>query len=195
MKKLLLSLLIISSVLPGSQLFAQSVPVAAKNNIIKFNLTDLALKQYAVQYEHVVNNRQSFAIGFGMTPTVSLPFKQTLLDQFGGNEDAKRAIETTTFNKFTVTPEYRFYLGSKGAPTGFYVAPFARYTHMEIDQEYGFTPSNNVPHVANVKGKFDGVGAGVLLGSQWALSKSITLDWFIIGPFIGIMNSKISWYR
>jgi len=189
MKKLQSSLLIICLLLSGNLLFAQQDTVVRKN-VIKFNLTDVALKNYAVQYEHVVNHHQSFAIGFGISPNVSLPFKQTLLDQFGGNEDAKRAIETTTFNKITVTPEYRFYMGKKGAPVGFYVAPFARYTHMQIEQDYAFTPSDNVPHLAHVKGKFDGIGAGILLGTQWALSKSLTLDWFIVGPCIGAMNSS-----
>jgi Protein of unknown function (DUF3575) len=189
LKKLLMYVTVACSLLTGNTLFAQSAP-AAKNNIIKFNLTNVALKNYGLQYEHIVNHNQSFGIGFGISPNVSLPFKQTLLDQFGGDEDAKRAIETTTFNKITVTPEYRFYLGKKGAPTGFYIAPFARYTHMQIEQDYAFTPSNNVPHIAHVKGQFDGIGGGILLGAQWALSRSLTLDWFIVGPFAGSMNAK-----
>ncbi len=119
MKKLLLSVLAVSLLSYSSTLLAQSESPIAGKNVIKFNLTNVLLKNYAVQYEHAVNNRQSFAIGIGITPNVSLPFKQTLLDEFGGNEDAKRAIETTTFNKITITPEYRFYLGKKAAPIGF----------------------------------------------------------------------------
>lgn len=164
--------------------------VVKKNNIIKVNLTSIALKDYSVQYEHVVNRHQSFALGLGISPNVGLPFKQTLLDQFGGNDDAKKAIESTVFTKVSVTPEYRFYFGKKGAPTGFYLAPFARYTHMTIDQDYPFTPSDGVHHLAHVTGKFSGIGGGIMAGAQWSLSKSITLDWWIIGPFIGSMNAS-----
>lgn len=175
----------------SSALFAQTgEAITGGHNIIKFNLTSAVLKHYAVQYEHVVNPHQSFALGFGYSPNVSLPFKETLLNEFGGEEDARRAIESTIFNKITITPEYRFYVGSKGAPTGFYIAPFARYTHMNIEQDYEFTPSSGKLHVAHVKGKFDGIGGGVLLGAQWALSKNITFDWYIAGPFIGSMKAS-----
>lgn len=159
-------------------------------NIFKVNLTAAVLKTIEVQYERVINKRQSFAIGFGVAPNVSLPFKQKLLDQFGGEEDARKAIESTKFTKFTITPEYRFYFGKKGAPTGFYIAPFGRYTNMSIDQIYTFTPSSGKLHEANIKGKFKGIGGGILIGTQWALGKNVTLDWYIFGPFIGALDAN-----
>jgi hypothetical protein len=161
-------------------------------HIVKLNLTSIALKHYSLQYELVINKRQSFAIAAGISPNTGLPFKKTLLDQFGGNADAKRAIESTKFNKISITPEYRFYLGKKQAPAGFYLAPFARYTHMSIEQDYEFTPSNNKKHVAHLKGKFSGIGAGLKIGTQWTLGKNTTLDWFIAGPFIGAMSSSFT---
>ncbi len=167
---------------------AQTSLVEGKN-IIKVNLPSIALKHYLLQYERVMNNRQSFAIGIGFSPSVDLPFKSTLLDEFSENEDAKRAIESTTFNKITVTPEYRFYLGKKGAPAGFYVAPFVRYTTMSISQDYTFTPSSGIEHTAHLTGKFSGIGGGVMIGAQWLLGKNVTLDWWIAGPFFGAMNA------
>jgi hypothetical protein len=164
-------------------------PVAGKN-IIKVNLTSAALKHYSLQYERVVSKRKSFAIAFGVSPNVGLPFKKTLLNLFDGNADAKKAIETTKFNKITITPEYRFYVGKKDAPSGFYVAPFARYTHMSISQDYEFTPSSNKLHTAHLKGKFSGIGAGVKVGAQWLLGERVTLDWWIAGPFVGAMNAS-----
>ncbi|MER3498015.1 MAG: DUF3575 domain-containing protein [Chitinophagaceae bacterium] len=112
-----------------------------------------------------------------------------MLDQFGGNDDARKAIESTTFSKITVTPEYRFYFGKKGAPVGLYLTPFARFTHMSFDQDYEYMPSNGVKQVANVKGKFNDFGSGAMLGAQWALGKNDTLDWFIVDPFIGGMKA------
>lgn len=159
--------------------------------IIKLNLSSIVLNNYSLQYERVLNNRQSIGMAISVSPNTDLPFKKTLMDKFGDNEDAKRAIESTKFNKITITPEYRFYLSKKGAPQGFYLAPFARYTHMNIEQDYTFTPSSGIEHTARLKGKFDGVGGGLLIGSQWALGKNVTLDWWIMGPFVGVMNAEM----
>lgn len=167
---------------------SQGSPSGGKN-IFKVNLSSIALSHYAIQYERVTGRKQSFAIGFGISPDVSLPFKKDLLEQFEGNADAKNAIESTKFTKYTITPEYRFYLGKKEAPCGFYIAPFARYTYMSIEQDYKFTPSNNKPHTAHLKGRFSGIGGGFMLGAQWPLGKHLTLDWWIVGPFIGVMDS------
>lgn len=177
-------------VLAGATTMAQApLEVKPGKNIVKINLPSIALKHYLLQYERVINNRQSFALGIGFSPKVDLPFKQTLLDNFSDNEDARTAIESTKFNKITITPEYRFYVGKKGAPSGFYIAPFARYTTMDLDQIYTFTPSSGIEHNAHVKGKFSGIGGGVMLGAQWMLGKNVTLDWWIIGPFFGAMNA------
>jgi hypothetical protein len=162
----------------------------SNKNIIKLNLTSIALKHYSLQYERTLTKKRSVAIGIGFSPNVGLPFKKTLLDLFDGNADARKAIETTVFNKITITPEYRFYLGKKEAPSGFYIAPFIRYTHMSISQDYEFTPSSNKLHVAHLKGKFSGIGTGVKFGAQWALGRRVTLDWWIAGPFIGAMNAS-----
>ncbi|HPD53751.1 MAG TPA: DUF3575 domain-containing protein, partial [Bacteroidia bacterium] len=66
------------------------VPLVGKN-VVKFNLTSTALSHYAIQYEYVTNPRQSVGFGFGISPDVALPFKDNLLDQFGDDDDARRA--------------------------------------------------------------------------------------------------------
>lgn len=161
-------------------------------NIIKVNLPSISLNTYSFQYERVLNKRQSVALGISVSPNTDLPFKKRLMDEFGGNADAKRAIETTRFTKFTLTPEYRFYLGKKGAPAGFYLAPFARYTHMSINQDYTYTPSSGIEHTANLKGHFNGIGGGAMIGMQWTLGKNVVLDWWILGPFIGDLDAEFN---
>lgn len=159
-------------------------------NIIKFNLTSFAVNHYTFQYERVLSPKHSLAVGFGFSGSAELPFKDALLDQVGDDPDAINAIESMTFSKITITPEYRFYVGSKEAPLGFYVAPFIRYTHMTTDQVYEYTPSDGKLHTAPVKGTLDGIGGGAMIGIQWALGKKLTLDWWIAGPFYGVMNGE-----
>ena len=161
-------------------------------NIIKFNLSSFATNHYMFQYERVLSPKHSIALGFGFSSGAPIPFKSKLLDEVGDNSDARTAIESCKFDKITITPEYRFYVGGKEAPLGFYMAPFMRYMHMSTDQVYQFTPSDGKLHEAPVQGTFDCFGAGFMVGIQWALGKSVTLDWWIAGPFYGIQDGSFN---
>lgn len=167
---------------PAAQ--AQTLPLINKN-VVKINLTDIALQSYVLQYERVLGLHSSIALTVGGMFNAPLPFKQTLLNDFGGNSDAKKAIQTTIFDKQTVTLEYRFYTG-KAAPKGFYVAPFARYMHMSVSQDYTFTPSDEILHHAHLNATMDGFGAGVMIGYQFLIARHFAIDWWIIGPFYGL---------
>ena len=113
---------------------AANTPLKGRN-LIKFNVSGILLNTYDLQYERVLNKKQSIALTVGIAPNVPLPFKSTLISDFGGNEDAKRAIQTTVFTRYTATLEYRFYF-SGHAPRGLYFAPFLRYMDMKLDQDY-----------------------------------------------------------
>ena len=163
----------------------KSNEAGSKSNIVKMNLSALAFKNLSFQYERVVAPKMSVALGVSLMPQSSLPFSGRLNEEFGDNEDAKRAIETTKLGQFSITPEVRFYLGKKRAPRGFYLAPFARYTRMSFEQKYQFTASNDIVYNPLIKGTINNFGGGLLIGAQWALSNKITLDWWIAGPLYG----------
>jgi len=162
----------------------------AGTSVIKFNTTSFVTNHYMFQYERVLSPKHSIAIGIGFSSDAELPFKEQLLDAADGNQDAINAIESTKFDKLTITPEYRFYTGSKVAPIGFYVAPFMRYMHMSSDQIYPFTTSDGNYHEIPVQGTFDCFGAGAMIGIQWALGSHLTLDWWILGPFYGVQDGS-----
>ena len=153
-------------------------------NLIKFNVSGVFLNAYQLQYERVLNKKQSIAVTIGSSPNVPLPFKTTLLNDFGGNSDAKRAIETTVFTRYTVTAEYRFYF-SGNAPKGLYFAPFLRYMNMNLNQNYTFTPSDGKLHTAHMTSEFSGFGVGFLIGDQFLIGNHWAIDWWIVGPFYG----------
>ena len=158
-------------------------------NIIKYNVSGLLVKSHIVQYERVTSSKSSLALTVGFSPNTSLPFKDRLIELYGNDAQARSAIESTSFNKLTLTAEYRFYL-SKKTPQGFYVAPFARYSTMSMEQNYSFVDSDNTTHNPRVKGTFTGFGGGVLLGSQWTLGSSVVLDLWLAGPFIGSQKAE-----
>lgn len=153
-------------------------------NLIKFNLSGLAIQNYMLQYERVLSKGQSIALTFSIAPNVPLPFKSTLLSDFGNNSDAARAIITTTYKKYTATLEYRFYFSGK-APKGLYFAPFARYMNMNQSNVYTFTPSDGKLHTANMHSSFGGFAGGFLIGDQFLIGPHFAIDWWIVGPFYG----------
>ena len=160
-----------------------------KSNLLKYNLSGLAVKYHAIQYERVLGPKHSFALTLGFSPSTSLPFKEQLITQYGNDAQARSAIESTVFDKFTITPEYRFYLSSK-APQGFYIAPFARYSKMKMSQNYSFIDSDNTTHNPLISGTFTGFGGGLLLGAQWMLGKAVALDLWLAGPFYGSQKGE-----
>ena len=190
MKKVLTLLLCLSVAFfqANSQNTKDSTEVT--KNLVKLNLSSLFVGNYMAQYERVISKHSSLALAVGYAPNTDLPFKQTLLDNFADNEDAKQAIESTIYTKWTFTLEYRYYL-SKTAPKGFYLAPFIRYMNMELEQDYPFTPSDNIRHVATVSSKFNAFGGGLMLGTQWLIKKHWGIDFWIVGAFYGSdINAK-----
>jgi hypothetical protein len=189
MKKTNYAILAIVLLLTITNVSAQSKVVPSKGDIVKINLTSLLFKNISLQYEHTLSPKTSLALGISLMPKTGLPFASSLKDQYGSNADAERAIETTKLSNFAITPEYRFYFSGK-APNGFYLAPFVRYQHMSLEQDYTFTASNNKQYTPHIVGSINNIGAGLLAGVQWG--KNITLDWWIAGPLIGSMNGSLS---
>jgi hypothetical protein len=166
---------------PPSMQTAQSL---LGQNLIKFNVTGVLIQNYMLQYERVINKKQSIAFTFDLAPNVPLPFKSTLLKDFGSNSDASRAIAETVYKKYIATLEYRFYFNGN-APKGLYFAPFLRYMNMSQSNVYTFTPSDGQLHTADMHSNFNGFGVGFLIGDQFTLGPHFALDWWIIGPFYG----------
>jgi hypothetical protein len=164
-----------------------------KKNIIKINLSSLIFLNASLQYERVIKHNMSVALGVSLMPKTQLPFAGTLQDQYGENEDAKRAIENTKLGNFSITPEFRWYVGKKGAPNGFYLAPFVRYNRFTFDQLYEFNTNNGL-HRPNITGIINNIGGGLMIGAQWTLSKNISLDWWILGGIYGSTKGDFTGY-
>lgn len=186
MKKLLSSLLL-STTLFAFQADAQTA--LQKPNIIKVNLGSSAFGIYQMQYERIINPKQSIGLAMSYAPNQDLPFKSALLNIFGDNAQAETAINSTLLNTFSVNLEYRFYSEIKGAPLGFYAATFLRYTNMEHSGTYLFNLSDG-EHKPDITTTFNGFGVGEMIGIQWELSPSVTLDWWILGPYFGYLNGS-----
>jgi hypothetical protein len=165
----------------GSQMQAQ----IQKKNFVKINLTSIALKNYSLQYERVLNKKISALVAFRTMPSTTLPFKDQILKAVDdGDATTKNTIENFHLSNIAITPEIRFYLG-KGNGHGFYIAPFYRYAKyktnaLPFDYE-GASTSGTI----NLSGTLTSNTGGLLFGAQWFIGKHVLLDWWIFGPHYG----------
>jgi hypothetical protein len=168
---------------------AQTEDSAVKKNLAKINVTSLFLKTFSFQYERAISKKTALALGIRTMPKSGLPLKSQFISLIDDPETKKQVDNFQTGN-FAITPEIRFYLGKKAAFSGFYFAPFVRFTTFTADLPYDFTV-NGVKETIPLSGNLKTVTPGFLLGAQWKLGKVLSLDWWILGPQYGSSNGKI----
>ncbi len=175
MKKLLLSILLFST-----------VAVNAQTNVVKWNLMGLFLGNVSLQYERTLNEHSAVALGFGFLPSRGLP---TIIT----DEDSTGDLKLLSISGFSITPEYRYYFSGK-APKGFYMAPYIRYSKYSIDK-LGVSYNSSTTGLDErifVDGSFKATTLGLMFGSQWLLGEHMTLDWWILGVGFGSQKATIA---
>lgn len=157
-----------------------------KSNLIKLNLTAPILKNYAIQYERIINKRLSVALSGRIMPASTIPLKKLIKDEVirEDNELVTDILNQVQFSNFAITPELRIYLGRKGYGHGFYVAPYYRFAKYKM-HETALSYEADQTYTVRLSGDLTGHTGGILLGSQWHLGKNISLDLWIAGPGIG----------
>lgn len=161
----------------------------AQGNVIKANLTSLVLKDFYFSYERTFLEKFSINLGYDFMPTRGIPFSSAFPDV---NGNPSPAIDMKV-SGWRITPEFRFYTSLiKGAPKGFYVAPYFRYATYDFtldDYQYSYNDiyDGNKHKTADVdyRGNYTSVGGGIMIGHQWILAKHVSLDFWIIGLGLG----------
>ena len=156
-------------------------------NIIKINLGAVIAKNISVQYEKAIGNKKSVAVGIRFQPFSSLPFQHLVEDAV---DDPDVQIGNIKVGNFAITPEFRFYLG-KEALKGFYIAPYVRFASYKMQAPVSYA-SLLTTKTAFFTGKINSFSGGVLLGSQYSLSKNFTLDWWVLGGHFGTSSGSLN---
>jgi hypothetical protein len=181
--------LIIISLLLFNGLTSQQIdlPVEGeKKNIIKLNLSGFVWKNLSVQYERKIGQRYSFAFNAHFIPFGSTLF-ETLAEKIINDTSVK--ISQFKFGNVGLAPEFRCYVGKKGALRGFYVGVFVSYNQYTSDFPIAYQSGRKT---GVFTGSLNAYTVGVQLGAQFKLSKHFYLDWWIIGPNIGNAKGKFS---
>ncbi len=164
----------------------QKEKVAEKKNIVKINLPALAFKNISLQYERKIGKRTSIAVNVHTIPFGQLPFQSTFKN-IGNSSDVQ--YDQFKLGSFGVVPEFRYYVGRKGALHGFYIGPFVSISNYKMNLPINY---NNNTKTGIFDGKLNATTGGLQLGAQFSLGKKVVLDWWILGPNYGSANGTLN---
>jgi Protein of unknown function (DUF3575) len=158
---------------------SDSTKAPGRNNILKINLSALLVKNISVQYERKISKRSSVALNARLLPFGNVPLKSRLEKII---DDPSVDLNNLKLGNIGITPEYRMYVGKKGALHGFYFGPFISFNNYKTDLPITYDDDTRT---GIFSGKLKAYTFGLQLGAQWKLGKSVYLDWWILGPNYG----------
>ena len=166
------------------------------DHLLKTNLLNLPLKTFNLEYERSFRPNISIGEDVSFTPKRDVPFKGSIIDKIT-NENAKKSVEETRFNQFSIIPQARFYFGDRDVFTRFYTSPYIKYSRYQTSSTLFY--NSNVVNTANstlipievpISGNINTLSAGIAVGLQFQILKSLYLDWKIIGTHYGFLFGK-----
>lgn len=169
---------------------AQEEEQADGKNIVKLNLPALAFKNISVQYERAIAPKFTAALTARFMPKGKLPFKSTI-SKYGDDAELDRQLANTEVGNFAFMPEIRWYVGKKGAFRGFYLGAFANLARFDASLRYEFEDGGVTKYIP-LSGDVNTITGGLMIGAQWKLSRSVYLDWWILGPNYGRSNGDLA---
>jgi hypothetical protein len=142
-----------------------------QENVIKLGISGVAYGDFSLSYERKVATKSAINFTFGyINPNVSL-----LGSSLPQHSSTKVGL-SELYDGFHTSLDYRFYVGKKEAPKGFYLAPYLRYFGYkflvidEIDGDY-----------FKVNSHISSIGLGFQMGYHWIVYDKISIDWYFLG--------------
>lgn len=145
-----------------------TIAVTAQDNIVKLGLDGLSSGKINLEYERVINDRQSANVRFGVYIPRHFPYDLEYQTGF--------RVQNDRISGFTFNPEYRFYGKKKDAPQGFYTGLGFNIGSYSIGADHNYEGAMTINKL-----KLGLVGVGVQFGYQWVINDMITIDWAFIG--------------
>jgi hypothetical protein len=160
-----------------------------KQNIIKLNLPSLLVSNISLQYERIMGKHTSLALGVRWMPKNNVGFTSSILGS-GVSASDDSILNQVRISSFAITPEFRYYVRKAGK--GFYIAPYFRFRNANANFPIFYKDGTGVEQRVILSGSVNSLMLGFMIGSQFKLSKSLTLDWFIIGGHTSSNQAKLN---
>ncbi|MBH2005184.1 MAG: DUF3575 domain-containing protein [Sphingobacteriia bacterium] len=172
-------------------LLSQAQSLIGGKNIIKWNLSSMALRNFNFTYERSIVKNISLSLSYRTMSKGSLPFQDLIKDQINSNEIN---FDNFQVGNTAITPELRFYFSLKRMK-GFYIAPYARFATFDVTVPVKYSSNATIPPTtkeAMMDGKIKSTSAGILLGYQFHIATKIVLDFQIVGGHYGNSNGDLN---
>src|SRR5690606_36619363 len=163
-----------------------------RKNMVKLNALALTTGTVSVQYERLVSPKITVGATVNLMPKRGLPFSNTV-ESFVDDKTTAAQLQAISMSSFSFTPEARIYFG-KESFKGFYIAPFARFGSYSLELPVDYHYEGKDEHLI-VDGKISSFSGRLAFDAQWKLSKSIYLDWMIMGPHYGSAKGSLEGQR
>jgi len=161
------------------------------SNILKWNLSSLALRNYHFTYERHIYKNVSLSLSYRTMPKGPIPYQKTLESYINSSEINFNNMQ---MGNTAITPELRIYLSLKKMK-GFYIAPYARIATFDISAPIKYTTNATIPATtkeAIFNGKINSTSAGIMIGYQFQLLTKLVLDFQIIGGHYGTSKGNLN---
>jgi hypothetical protein len=152
-------------------------------NVIKMNLSQIALRNLSFQYERALH--ENISVACGLSFMLVRPFPKA----FDKDDPSGEGLRSPTYKGWAITPEFRYYPGGdvdeKPAPHGFYLAAYLRYAKYQLNSEYYERFPDGSIYGYDYNLTYKGANVGLMIGSQWIIGKHFSIDWWILGGGYG----------
>ncbi len=180
-------------------LCVSSFAAQAQENNVKLDIVSLlAISQFNLNYERMIDPRKSVNVqlGYGWGSDLTKTFQaQFDANSTAGTNSSNIKMNSGVYNGgFQIAPEFRFYMGDQEGPRGFYLAPqlnFSSYS-MTFKGTHQYTTSSGATATANDKIDlgYTAIGGGLQLGAQWIIGDHVSIDWGFLG--IGLLSGTVT---
>lgn len=148
--------------------------ILAQHNVVKVSPLKLAIRTFAVSYEHVLTDE--IALGIGTNFFLQTDFNQGLAGTISNLDTTGNfSSNAINLNGFTLTPELRYYPEGK-APKGFFLDPFVRFLQYKTAVDAVFNDNSEISNIES-NFRFRAFGPGLSLGYQWIIAERFSIEW------------------
>ena len=161
--------------------FAGAQSLLGGKNILKWNTSSTALRNYSFTYERSILKHLSVSLSYRVMPKGNVPFQEQFADaiqsddiDFGNMQMANTA--------WTIEP--RIYVGI-GRMKGFYLSPYIRFADFDIFVPISYNNGTGGKNNATFEGTVKSTSGGLMVGWQFQILNKIVLDFQIVGLHLG----------
>lgn len=185
MKKLLVFVVLVGWALFGmAQDQDQDSSVVKRKNVLKFLPVNIPFQSTSLEYERMINGKNSVTLGVG------LPNQKSLIGKYGikGDKDLKSA-EIGTMH---IRAAYRHYKGKRNLPNGFYIEPYLKYQKITGKAGISGMDEQNQPYSGTVDVNLNTLNLGFQSGVQFLIAKRIAVDFYFLGFEAGLLSGNVT---